>query len=787
MLLVLIQCLILKNHLSIGADTISVNQSLSGDQTIVSAGREKFVLGFFTPANSSNYYLGMWYKEAKHTIVWVANREKPVTDRFSSELRISHGNLVLFNESKFPIWSTNVNSSTSSPSMVKAVLLDNGNLVLKDGSNLSKPSLWESFDHLTDTWLPGSKLGYNKKTKHKLIITSWKNSKDPSPGVFSLEPVPSDNSVVILWNKSSIRWSSGAWDESLGYFSLIPEMGRSTYLNFTFVSNDNEMYLTYFIIPVNQKNIYSLNDTANLLARFVMDISGQFKVLVLNPSTEWDTFWSQPREQCDVYAFCGAYGSCNEKSLPFCNCIRGFEPKSWRDWDLKDYSGGCIRKTKLQCGNIDRAHGERDKFVEIASMLLSDNNRSEQVANIAACESICYNNCSCYGYAFDNTRCSIWNEDLSDLQQLGASDERGRSLYIRLAASEVQSTKNRKGLTIGVGVGSAVGSIFLLVLILFLVLLRKRTVYTGKGLEGSLMAFGYVDLQNATKNFSEKLGGGGFGSVFKGMLSDSTMVAVKKLERVGQGEKQFRAEVSTIGTIQHVNLVQLRGFCSQGTQKLLVYDYMSNGSLASDLFDIGISNVLDWTTRYQIAIGTARGLVYLHMKCRDCIIHCDIKPENVLLDAKFCPKVADFGLAKLVGREYSRVLTTMRGTRGYLAPEWITGVAITSKADVYSYGMTLFELLSGRRNSEQTESNGKLKYFPSMTTSTVIEGGNLLSLLDDRLEGDEAHRPSMSEVVQMLEGITDVSLPPIPRCLRIFDDNEENVNFFGSNPQDNST
>ena len=167
---------------------------------------------------------------------------------------------------------------------------------------------------------------------------------------------------------------------------------------------------------------------------------------------------------------------------------------------------------------------------------------------------------------------------------------------------------------------------------------------------------------------------------------------------------------------------------------MLVYDYMSNGSLASQLFGRRSSNVLDWKMRYQIAIGTARGLVYLHEKCRDCIIHCDIKPENVLLDAEFCPKVADFGLAKLLGREFSRVLTSMRGTRGYLAPEWISGVAITSKADVYSYGMMLFEIISGRRNSEQTESNGKLKYSPSMVS--IVVGGNLLSLIDDRLEGN---------------------------------------------------
>ena len=135
---------------------------------------------------------------------------------------------------------------------------------------------------------------------------------------------------------------------------------------------------------------------------------------------------------------------------------------------------------------------------------------------------------------------------------------------------------------------------------------------------------------------------------------------------------------------------KLRGFCSKGTKRLLVYDYMSNGSLDSLLFNESNSNVLDWKTRYQIALGTARGLVYLHEKCRECIIHCDIKPENILLDAELCPKVADFGLAKLVGRDFSRVLTTMRGTKGYLASEWIAGVAVTSKADVYSYGMMAF-------------------------------------------------------------------------------------------------
>ncbi|GKV21443.1 hypothetical protein SLEP1_g31423 [Rubroshorea leprosula] len=291
---------------------------------------------------------------------------------------------------------------------------------------------------------------------------------------------------------------------------------------------------------------------------------------------------------------------------------------------------------------------------------------------------------------------------------------------------------------------------------------RKRTVKIVKAVEDFLMVFGYRDLQNATKNFSEKLGGGGFGSVFKGTLPDSTVIAVKKLESISQGEKQFRAEVSTIGTIQHVNLVRLRGFCSEGTMKLLVYDYMPNGSLDTHLFHEKDSKVLDWERRYKIALGTARGLVYLHEKCRDCIIHCDIKPENILLDAQFCPKIADFGLAKVVGRDFSRVLTTMRGTRGYLAPGWISGVAITAKADVYSYGMMLFEFVSGTRNFEHT-ADGKVRFFPTWAASIVSQGYDVLRLLDPRLDGnanveelsrickvacwciqdDETHRPSM--------------------------------------------
>jgi serine/threonine protein kinase len=464
-----------------------------------------------------------------------------------------------------------------------------------------------------------------------------------------------------------------------------------------------------------------------------------------------------------------------------------------------------MRRTALQCENTSLTNRQADRFFPMPNIALPLQPQSVGVGNAAECESTCLNNCSCTAYAYESNNCSIWVGDLLNLQQLSGDDSNGRTLYLKLAASEFPSKKNYKGIIVGAVVGSVAGVAVLLGLFVVVIFWRrKKAVGTGKTVEGSLVAFGYRDLRNATKNFSDKLGGGGFGSVFKGMLSDSTVIAVKKLESISQGEKQFRTEVRTIGTVNHVNLVRLRGFCSEGAKKLLVYDYMPNGSLESHLFH---EKFLDWKTRYQIAIGTARGLAYLHEKCRECIIHCDIKPENILLDANLCPKVADFGLAKLVGREFSRVLTTMRGTRGYLAPEWISGMPITAKTDVYSYGMMLFEFVSGRRNSE-AYADGKTSFFPTGAASLLAEGGDVLSLLDPRLEGnadveeltrvckvacwciqdDETSRPPMGQVVQILEGVLDVNFAPIPNSLQLlFSDNQEHIDFYTESPSSQSS
>nr|KYP77094.1 Cysteine-rich receptor-like protein kinase 3 [Cajanus cajan] len=197
---------------------------------------------------------------------------------------------------------------------------------------------------------------------------------------------------------------------------------------------------------------------------------------------------------------------------------------------------------------------------------------------------------------------------------------------------------------------------------------------------------------------------------------------------------------------------------------------MQNGALSVYLRKEGPS--LSWEVRFRVAVGTAKGIAYLHEECRCCIIHCDIKPENILLDADFTAKVSDFGLAKLIGRDFSRVLATMRGTWGYVAPEWISGVAITTKADVYSYGMTLLELIGGRRNVEAPPSAGGGESGGEVVDNRL---GDVYNMEEVRrvalvavwcIQDDEAMRPTMGMVVKMLEGLVEVSVPPPPKLLQ---------------------
>ncbi|KAK9099834.1 hypothetical protein Scep_023264 [Stephania cephalantha] len=288
-----------------------------------------------------------------------------------------------------------------------------------------------------------------------------------------------------------------------------------------------------------------------------------------------------------------------------------------------------------------------------------------------------------------------------------------------------------------------------------------------------------------TNNYSTRLGSGGFGIVYKGQFPNGMQIAVKVLSRSsGKAvEEQFMAEVGTIGRTHHINLVRLYGFSFDHIMSALVYEYMDNGSL--DKFLFSETSSIEWEKLEEIAIGTAKGLAYLHHDCQKRIIHYDIKPGNVLLDANFSPKVADFGLATLGNRDSTHVsVTGYRGTPGYSAPEFLfKNHPITHKCDVYSFGMLLFEIVRKKRNTDVSPSSS-LKWFPKQ----VWEGfdkGSVGEMIKDQCgiedkdrekaermlmvalwcaQDSPEDRPSMNNVVKMLEG--GVQIPPPPKTFQ---------------------
>ncbi|XP_040371197.1 receptor-like serine/threonine-protein kinase SD1-8 isoform X2 [Rosa chinensis] len=777
MVYVILLCLYLKTHICLAADTITTNQSLSGDQTIVSAGGV-FELGFFNPGSSSKYYIGIWYKDLD--VVWVANREQPITDTSSSELRISDGNLVLFNESKSPIWSTNV-SSTSGTS-IRAVLLDNGNLVLRAGSNSSQPS-WQSFYHPSGTLLPGGRIGFSSITKQKQILTSWKSSEDAAPGLYSLElDRNGTNSYILLWNRSKQYWTSGPWDEKNRTFGLVTDY----IYNFSYVTNKNESYFTY-----------SLYDPA-ILSTFLMHASGRVRQKSwLRSVNQWQFFWSQPR-QCQVYAFCGAFGSCDEKSSPFCNCLNGFEPKSKVDWDLQDYSGGCSRRTYLYSGNATSDNAEKDRFLDMPSMSLPENQESVDAASIVQCESICLNNQSCAAYAYDSNGCSIWIGDLFNLEQLTGDDSDGTTLYLRLAASEFKNVKSAKSPAKkrSLVIATITATAGLLTVIVGCILWKKtlgkrrerRRKYNetksniGAKNDAELPVYSLKSILVATNNFSEtnKLGEGGFGPVYKGILTESQEVAIKRLsKKSGQGHQEFMNELKLIAKLQHTNLVRLLGCCIEDGEMILIYEYMPNRSLDKFLFDASENMKLDWDKRFQIIEGVAQGVLYIHKYSRLKIIHRDLKTSNVLLDDTMKPRISDFGMARIFGINQTEANTNrVVGTYGYMSPEYGLYGQFSEKSDVFSYGVLLLEIVSGKRSGS----------FYHVERAVTLAGwawelwkeGKGMEVIDASiretcrphealrcihvgflcLQQSPADRPTMSSVIHMLQASDATSLPP---------------------------
>ncbi|XP_042939632.1 putative receptor protein kinase ZmPK1 [Carya illinoinensis] len=239
-----------------------------------------------------------------------------------------------------------------------------------------------------------------------------------------------------------------------------------------------------------------------------------------------------------------------------------------------------------------------------------------------------------------------------------------------------------------------------------------------------------------------------------GILPDKRVAAIKRLDEANQGEAEFLAEVNTIGRLIHMNLIDIWGYCAEGKHRLLVYEYMEHGSLAEKL----TSNEFDWKKRFDIAVGTAKGLAYLHEECLEWVLHCDVKPHNIFLDSNYQPKVADFGLSKLLntgGHDHSS-FSKMRGTRGYMAPEWVYNLPITSKVDVYSYGIVVLEMVTGKSptGTQHSSSGGGAKEQTRLDTEVrekiMHADGEASRVALQCVAEDKDDRPTMTQVVEML-------------------------------------
>uniref|UniRef100_A0A803QD11 Receptor-like serine/threonine-protein kinase n=2 Tax=Cannabis sativa TaxID=3483 RepID=A0A803QD11_CANSA len=701
--------------LSNASNTLRTGETLYNYETLVSS-NGVFELGFFSSGDSGNEYVGIWFINDKDKkAVWVANREDPLPAS-SGSLSITNGNLVIYNNRTSDKTILNSDAPATTNNTI-AKLLDSGNFVLIQGEKM----IWQSFEHPTDTFLPGMKLGlFNIGASQPRVqfLLSWLNPGDPGKGSFSLGFDRENKTQFNIWWGESVYQEIGFWDGK--NFRLFFESSSNNH-NFSYVSEEKETYVTFS----NKESI--------VFSWFVMAYHG-----VINEYKMEDQRISMVN-----YSLC--------------------------DGTAVKNSSGCLI-IPLVCEN-------GDDFSEITGLMpTSIITRRATAIGINGCELLCRSNCSCVAYAYSS------------------SDRYGCELYY----GKQNRKKNRLIL-----VTATVMSVILVIMILLVTYFIRKYRFIGfdwqkEGMKGNMrlllsqftnendiksngigfnkrknqgmlpLRFSYVVA--ATDNFSaaNKLGEGGFGPVHKGKLFGQD-IAVKRLSKnSGQGLMEFRNEVMLISSLQHRNLVKLLGFCIHRDERILIYEYMPNKSLDSIIFDRTKRLLLDWRTRKNIIEGIAQGLLYLHKYSRLRIIHRDLKTSNILLDNYMNPKISDFGLARAIfENDHIDKTKKIAGTYGYLSPEYALHGLFSTKSDVFSFGVILFEIISGRKNSTFTESDCSNLLGHAWN---LWNAGRCIELMDLKMAGTcpltdlmiyiqvgllcvqelAEDRPSISDVISML-------------------------------------
>ncbi|KAK2987260.1 hypothetical protein RJ640_017563 [Escallonia rubra] len=527
--------------ITIAADTLSPAQNLTDGQTLVSS-NQRFELGFFAPGRSSNRYLGIWYHNLPLTVVWVANKANPVPDSSGSLILTSNGVLLLRNSSMGLLWSTNQTITAKSPVLQ---LLDTGNLVVTESDGNS--FLWESFDNMSDTLLPGMKLGWDLQINLNRFMRSWKSSDDPSDGDFSFSLDPPESPQLVLRRGSQKQYRWGPFDGNR--FSGSNELRANPVFQPLFVYNADEVYYEF----------QQLDES--VLSRFQVTPLGLVRYFTwrLGSSTEWSMMVTLNRDYCDSYGMCGPYGNCYSDD-PNCRCLDGFMPTSPQDWRLVDWKGGCTRKYELNCSN-------RDGFVRYTGLKLPDNStvwpnfsQSPEV-----CRAQCLRTCDCMACANidvhgNGSRCVVWLGQLVDMRSFPNG---GEELYIRMAHAELGTTTgDLNALQQPCGTKKA------------------EEQFKDNNPGDRLDCQKHIRHHNPDLHTSGKSSGGEAIASAKrkklavkisviGELPNGKEIAVKRLsQNSGQGLKELKNEVILIAKLQHRNLVKLLGCCIQGEESI---------------------------------------------------------------------------------------------------------------------------------------------------------------------------------------------------------------------------
>ncbi|KAL3620646.1 hypothetical protein CASFOL_035558 [Castilleja foliolosa] len=744
-------CLIIHAASAATNDTIDVSYSIRDGvhgETLVSSGG-RFELGFFSPVNSTRRYLGIWYSNISvQTVVWVANGLVPLENN-SGVLRVTgSGNLTLFNDSNSGVivWSTNVSRFVQTPT---AQLLDSGNLVVKDATANNDDSnnfLWQSFEGVSDSYLPGMGFGWNLVTGVETYIRSWRSNNDPAPGEFTSRLDPTGYPQLFRRRGQTILNRVGPWNGARFSGAIGTRNNPSLRMN------------------SNEVKYMEENEDPSVLTMLKLVPDGVMQRWTWNNQTDsWTINFNLTKDECDRYNLCGPHTSCNSRNSPdsHCRCLDRFVPRNPESWRRGNWSDGCVRRTALSC------RGD-DVFLRYSGIKLPDARNCSvngQITLLSDCEAECTRNCSCTAYTVLDIResvsgCLFYHGELIDIK---AMEQGGQDLYVRLASAD-SGSKGKNRMVLIASLTSVAGIIAVsFSIILFHYRNRKKKKKKKKetnrreaelrlnnGEENELPFFSLSMITKATDHFSikNKLGEGGFGPVYKGILENGQEIAVKCLSKTSsQGVDELKNEVILVAKLQHRNLVRLLGCCIERDDKMLVYEFVPNSSLNLILFDQTKSKSLDWRKRFNIINGIAKGLLYLHQDSRLRIIHRDLKASNVLLDADMNPKISDFGLARSFGGNETEAKTRrVVGTYGYMAPEYAIDGLFSVKSDVFSFGVLVLEIVSGKRNRGFNMKDHHLNLLGHAWT--LYKEGSSMDLVDASL-GDSFDLPQVLRSIQV--------------------------------------